>query len=85
MRTIWKYELKIKDEQVIDVPFNAIPLFVAEQDGSLCLWAEVDTEKSKTSRFISIAGTGHPVNDLTRYYVGSALMKNGLVWHVYMS
>lgn len=84
MRTIFKYPLHTKDEQIVSMPRDAKILCIDEQGGfQLCLWAEVETSAEPCYRLISIHGTGHPMDDSTPTYVGTVLSGNGLVWHVY--
>ena len=88
MKTIWKYELKIVDKQVVDMPDSAGILSVAEQHGKLCMWAAVDSSAPKRERVLYVAGTGGPLpggmgaDDATVLYVGTALI-GSLVWHVF--
>lgn len=81
MKTIHKYVLEITDEQSIMTDWNAKFLYVGEQNGSLCLWAEVDPTHETGKRHIRIVGTGHWIEpDLT--YIGTVVI-NPFVWHVY--
>jgi hypothetical protein len=41
MKVIYKYPLRLQDEQVINMHHAAKPLMVAEQRGTLNIWAEV--------------------------------------------
>jgi len=101
MRSIWKFPLAIVDFQEIEMPQGAKPLLVAVQPsvanrglGTLCIWAEVDTDVPKIKRGVWIVGTGHPmllVADAAKH-IGSTLMVGqtfldgpGFVWHVYMN
>jgi len=85
MKTIWKYELEITDEQEIKVPKGAKFLSVDFQGNSGCLWALVDSRKPKVTRTIAIKGTGNPIDpyeDLS--FIGTFQMRKGsLVWHVF--
>ena len=84
MRTIWKYELEIADEaQKFRMPEGARLIFEATQQGSPCLWAEVDPEAPLVERWFVVHGTGHDI-DHDGDYVGSGLALGGqFVWHVY--
>ena len=67
------------------MPQHAKILSVAEQDGVLCLWAEVDTEQPPHDRTILIRGTGNPM--LSRKlepveFIGTAVC-DSCVWHIY--
>ena len=87
---IYKYKLEITDEQVIPFPVDqiAIPLSVAEQRGELVLWAFVSTHSdmiSSNELYVRIIGTGNPITDEINLntFVGTVVMSNGLVWHVF--
>lgn len=85
MLTIWKATLPIKPQQEIEVPENSKFLFIAEQDGELTIWFKCDPGANTEKRKIVIKGTGHfnvPEPGLS-HYIGSCLMSNGLVWHVF--
>jgi hypothetical protein len=87
---IWKYPLRVDDEQQVDMPIGAKVLSVGVQHGTLCVWALVDpTSKETTPRTFWIFGTGHafPKTWSTgnmAAFVGTVMMSNGfLVWHVF--
>lgn len=85
MKTIYKYPLRVVEEQIITVYEDATFLSVQEQRNEVFLWAEVDTDNSFEERKIFIYGTGHPQtkNDLT--YLGTVQQSLfQLVWHVYL-
>jgi len=82
MRKIFKYPLEINDSpQVINVNKNAKIVMVGNQDGTLCLWIEVDDQALKDPRKFYVKGTGHPIPSWM-CYIGSAIIKP-FVWHVY--
>jgi hypothetical protein len=81
MKTVWKFVLRVTDDQFIDMPRGAEVVHVAEQDGEVCLWAVVHTENPKEDRRFRIVGTGGPAPDLTSY-LGTAHCKP-FVWHVF--
>lgn len=87
MKTIFKYPLDVVGEQTITVPSGAVPLAVQAQDGSLCLWAMVETMQPtmERRRVVRIFGTGHPVPPNHGAYVGTVQMMDGaFVWHVFL-
>lgn len=84
MRTIWKFPLKITDYQWIEVPLESEILSVQSQHGQLCLWAEVDSDSSKSRWTVYVIGTGNPLPEMHGTHVGSVIM-NPFVWHVYVS
>lgn len=83
MSEIWKYELRIADEQILEMPEGAELLHVAEQHGTLNLWARViPTGQDIERRVILIRGTGTPI--WSQRHIGSVLTAGGdLVWHVF--
>jgi hypothetical protein len=84
MRTIHKFPLEITDEQGVSMPVGAELLAVAEQNGQLVLWAEVFPNNPNESKVIRVVGTGNPFPDHLSYlHIGTVVMSNGFVWHVY--
>lgn len=89
MKKIFKYELEITDFQEIEMPIGALVISAKEQNGKLCIWAEVDLRiKTTKSKKIAIVGTGNPVEFSIGVYdysfVDTVIMSYGLVWHVYV-
>lgn len=86
METIWKFELKITDEQVIRVPEGTDILCVQVQKGKPFLWAIVDKEiTTYEDRIIRTIGTGHEFEDgASLLYIGTYQLSEGdLVFHVF--
>jgi hypothetical protein len=90
MTTIYKYPLIITDKQIIKVQQGAVPLYV-EFDGQnqLCLWCQVESNKSKENCTIYIVGTGNEMPDTECEYIGSVkdtyTNKFGtFIWHVFI-
>ncbi|HSE44881.1 MAG TPA: hypothetical protein VLA89_06090, partial [Gemmatimonadales bacterium] len=72
MKTVWKYPIKIHDEQLVEMPGNAHILCAQVQHGQVCLWALVNPEMPPESRKILITGTGHEREDLDfAQYIGT--------------
>jgi hypothetical protein len=85
MKTIWKYELAILDEQDISAPADWEPLSVQLQRGVPCLWAAVDSDKPVIQHRLWIHGTGHKMSEMDRLFVGTFQMPDlGLVFHVFV-
>lgn len=90
MKKIFKYELKVTDTQVLELPYEHRILTVQNQNGNLCLWAVVDPEDTDTAnRTIRIFGTGNDASDLEYYFGGdmeyiSTVQMNSLVWHIFI-
>lgn len=84
MKAIWKYTLRLQDEQEVDIPEGAVLLDVQMQNAQPQLWALVSPQKERVSRIIKIHGTGHILPDSVGEYVASFQMAEGaLVFHVF--
>lgn len=69
-RTIWKYELNMSDEQVIEMPQGTEILSVQVQNGKPCLWAFINfPAREKETRVIEMYGTGHPIHGEGRKFI----------------
>jgi len=83
---IWKYELSVTDMQRVMMPPGAELLSVANQGGTLCLWAKVDADLPPTDEvWIEIIGTGNEIPTdmgIDRNFIGTVL-QNPFVWHVF--
>ena len=83
-QAIWKYPLKITDEQTIKMPQNALPLCVQIQDGKVCLWVRLTPGLEPHPYHIWIIGTGNPMpSGIELSYIGTITDMVGLVWHVF--
>ena len=82
--TIWKYQLKITDQNVLVIPKGAKLLSVVVQRHVLCLWAIVEPDREKEKRVIEILGTGNHVSerDVGRRFIGTVVM-GSFDWHVF--
>jgi len=85
MKTIWKYQLAMTDNQIIKMPKGAKILCAQIQNGIPQLWALVESDVPETDRYIEIYGTGHKVNGLNeRDYISTIQMQEGsLIFHVF--
>jgi hypothetical protein len=86
MDRIYKYDINIVSEQILELPVEAMILTVTMQRGLVVLYALIDdSESEKERRVIEIVGTGHPmVDDVPRNYLGTVSRGNRyLVWHVF--
>lgn len=83
--TIYKYPIKITDTQKVKLPINAEILTAQMQGDTLCLCAKVhEGNTSMEERTIEVFGTGHPMSDDARRYIGTTQMHGGaLIWHVF--
>lgn len=79
---IWKYELKIKAVQDIELPLGAEPLSVQVQNGKVCIWTTaMPASITKPVRFY-IVGTGDTVPDSAAKYLGTVQV-SPYVWHFF--
>lgn len=84
MKTIHKFELlPIDDGDGIEIGQSAQILSVGFQDGKLCLWALVDTEREKFYRYFYVFGTGHAYDVPSLHFVGHARMEGPLELFVF--
>jgi hypothetical protein len=95
MTAIYRYPLEVTDFQILKVPSAHTILSVApgRHQGShysLDLWAKVSPIDHYSTVAVYILGTGHPFPtyktsgvDLDIDFVGTCVMDDGLVWHVF--
>lgn len=84
METIYKYELAITDNQVVQMPIDAKILTVQTQHGKPWMWALVNPEYPLVKRNFETYGTGHRVPTLGITYIGTYQVEDGsLVFHVF--
>lgn len=85
--TIWKFELSIDDEIVVQMPEGARILSVQTQGGPIpMLWAVVDPTAPKVKRRLILRGTGHPMSleDAILPFIGTFQLQGGaLVFHLF--
>ena len=83
--TIWKFNLEITDEQVLEMPVGSRLLKVDMQQEVPCLWAAVNPEAQKQPVKIRVIGTGHQIPDYKYLtHIDTFQMAGGsLVWHVF--
>jgi len=84
MKKIHKYPIAI-GISLIQMPAGAKILTVHEQHGSICIWAEINTERKLVDVTFRVHGTGHEIIEVENSkYIGTVFMDNGYkVWHVY--
>jgi len=87
MKTIWKYDINMSDDQTVMMTDGAEIIALEMHEGTLCLWAIIDTYRSWfTSRRIRIVGTGYEIVFplKTAKHIGTVLENDGeFVWHVF--
>lgn len=85
-KVIYKYPLSFRDENVVNMPKNAVILSCQAQGGTITIWALVDVSMGFESKVFSVFGTGHrlPDNIIHDYtFVATVQLSNGLVFHVF--
>jgi hypothetical protein len=86
--TVYKYGewhlFELEDRMKLRVPRVHRFIHVAEQHEKLCLWAVVDNNTELVDVEVMIVGTGfEQMSDKPARHIGTALMSDGLVWHVF--
>ena len=84
-RRIWKFELKVTDQQFVSMPKDPEILSVQYQGQQLCVWAMVEPENVKKPYRFLIFGTGSPLpNEHWGTYLATVQDPHRpLVWHVF--
>ena len=89
MKRIFKYEVKIEDEQVLALPSDAEILHFGLQSGVPYIWVKLDPkellnpEKPLNRRF-KVVGTGHVFSDEFTEYIGTVIgHEDVFVWHLF--
>jgi hypothetical protein len=85
---IFRYELELAERQVLNLPAGHVILSVAQSRTryAIDMWAVVipdDERTGQTEVAIQICGTGHPIPDVRMKFVGTVVMSDGYVWHVF--
>ena len=85
-KEIWKYKLPnpLHDgcSRSYEIPDGAVVLSVAEQDSDMQMWVMVDPEKPLVQRRVDVYGTGMPLSDMQRRFIGTVVLRS-YVWHVF--
>lgn len=81
---ILKWDLRIDDLQIIDIPLGAELLTVQTQGGQPRLWAACDENAPLRPRRIAMYGTEHPINEHPGIYIATFQVDSGaLVFHAF--
>jgi hypothetical protein len=85
MKTIWKFEIPVEDNFVLQMPQGAEVLSVDVQGTTPCLWALVDPDAPKVDQHFQLRGTGHSCEGVNaEEFVGTFMVHGGnLVFHVF--
>lgn len=86
MKRIFKYQLGVSDEQVVNLPIGSRILSLQVQRGIPCIWAIVDDQEVKTSPIkVLMFGTGHSISDEdTKNRFAGTIQFRDLVFHVFL-
>lgn len=83
MITIYKYEIRITDRQMVEMPIGAQLLHAGlDPNGVPCIWAKVRSDNEAEEREIHVYGTGHRMSGQSYNHVGT-FNQNSFVWHVF--
>lgn len=83
-KSIWKYPIELKDSFSIKMPKGALVLTIQTQHQQPMMWVLVDKKADEEYRHFESFGTGHPMPDKIRTYVGTYQMNLGeFVFHVF--
>ena len=87
---IWKYEIEIRDDQVIDIPAHGEILHLGVQltlqKEIPCIWVKVNPYNKGVKRHFIVYGTGHSIDedeDTVLSYIGTFQLTNGFVGHLF--
>lgn len=92
MNTIYKYNLKLDNTQIIEMPRGAkildIQFKTADRflQGELTMWAMVNTNKEIEERIFKLFGTGFEINyegDKSLIYLSTVQFNNAFDVHVF--
>lgn len=85
MQSIHKYPVPIVDDVEIELPVGAQVLTVQVQMDKPFIWALVSKDTVRTEmRQFRLIGTGHPIEDDAKRYVGTFQLHGGdLVFHLF--
>ena len=85
MRVIWKYPLRIKDQQTIKIPIGAEILGVQAQRNQPVLYALVEPTAKSIDTEIYTFSTGQYFTQENLFYRGTYLINNdSFVGHVFV-
>ena len=85
MNITYKYILDAEETvTVLELPYDSKILSVQDQNGVLCLWANVRTEPSIIEkRTFIIVGTGHEIEYSSTWNFIATVQQGMYVWHIF--
>lgn len=84
---VFKYPIKVEDNQYLYMPDGAVPLCVQVQNDKPCIWASVDpSAPDGRPTLVIVRGTGHEYEARdNESYLGTFQLHGGaLVFHVWI-
>lgn len=85
MKSIWKYPLKVTDEQRVEITIGSDILSVLNQNEQIVMYVAVSDSPTIIARQVCIRGTGHPAGEIPPDFLGSVSLHGGsLVFHVFV-
>jgi hypothetical protein len=86
-KVIWKFKIRYKGIQEINMPKEAEILSVGNQKDNVELWAMVNPDSEMEARFIEAFNTGEPIPcdmGVERKFIGTVILDNGTtVVHIF--
>jgi hypothetical protein len=85
MKAVWKYDIKISDEFVIELPRGAEILTCSTQGIKPVFWALGDTDNhvEKSVYHFRLCGTDHPIEQRSLKYIDTFFVED-LVFHLFL-
>ena len=83
VQTIYKYEVGLGDTNV-QIPKGGVVLSAQEQGETICIWVQLDDSNPVEGRVFEVFGTGHPISNGERIFIGTIQLMGGLlIFHVF--
>jgi hypothetical protein len=85
MYKIYKYPFEIKDEFIIEMPYDSKILNAFCQNDIPCMWALVNPQRKLQKRKFTIIGTGHPIEETYNLeHISTFSQSDGkFIWHLF--
>ena len=85
MYKIFKYPFEIKDEFIIEMPYNSKILNTFCQNDIPCMWVLVNPQRKIQKRKFVVMGTGHSIEEIYNLeYVSTFPQFDGkFIWHLF--
>lgn len=81
MRTVYKHNLTIQGFNLVKLHSPAKVLKMEDQNGTLRMWVEEDTDYISLPKRFKIVGTGHPIPEGFGWV--ASCQHGPFVWHLY--